>query len=655
VVGELAEVEEGGYYAPYLTLASGATVEAAETAFAEEIDRFRTAPVTPAELAEAKNELLSASLRRRETASGRLFELGEGLVRSGNPRTADARISAIKNVTAADVQRVAQTYLAAQSRIDIRYLKENPEEATTAASWRNPEPMPAFQTLPPADRVPLELAAEGQRDLPPEPAAAQAVSPPVITESKLDTGLTVISARTNNVPIASLMMVIKGGSSTDPAGKAGLANLAAELATKGTNSRTAQQIAAQMESLGATMETTAGQDGLVISISAPTANLEAAGRILADIVQNASFPEEEVERERSQALDLLQITFKNPAALANVLTLPLLYGGAPYGAVPIGTPASLNVITRDDLRDHYRRWWRPDNATMIVAGGVDERTASRLAALFSGWRGSIDAPPPSERAGTAARPRTVVIDVPGAGQAAVLAAVRAVGRNDPHYFDLLVANAVLGGGSGGRLFDEIRVKRALSYGAYSSMPPRMSDTVLTAAAQTKNETAAQVAQVILDEFDRLGSETFSPEMIEKRKAFLSGGYNRQSETAEGFGFLLANLVIQGAPLGEGVRFSDWIDRVTPEAASAAARDVVRRDAATLVIVGDASKFIDELRGVRPDVELIPVTALNLDAVGIARPSERPPRQRQVEASASARMAAAPDRRMVSVAAPFRDR
>ena len=94
-----------------------------------------------------------------------------------------------------------------------------------------------------------------------------------------------------------MTMVLKGGASTDPAGKAGLATLAADLATKGTRTRTAGQIAAEMEALGASLNTSAGADGLLLSVSAPAANLEAAGRILADIVQNASFPAAELERE----------------------------------------------------------------------------------------------------------------------------------------------------------------------------------------------------------------------------------------------------------------------------------------------------------------------------------------------------------------------
>jgi hypothetical protein len=105
----------------------------------------------------------------------------------------------------------------------------------------------------------------------------------------------------------------------------------------------------------------------------------------------------------------------------------------------------------------------------------------------------------------------VVIDLPGAGQAAVVAAVRGIDRSDPDYYNLLVANAILGTGSNGRLFEEVRTKRALSYGANSSHPARADDALLTASAQTKNESAADVAKIFLDELDRLGKQPLTPD------------------------------------------------------------------------------------------------------------------------------------------------
>lgn len=615
VSGDFTDVEDGGYYAPYAILAGGKDLATLEKALAAEIARVRDEPVTAAELAEAKNEILAASLSERETFSGRAFEMGEALVRTGDPQAADKRLAAVQKVTAADVQRVARKYLASDARVDIRYLNETERPEGQSDAWTNPVPMPVFKTVPPSTRAPNALADEGSRVLPPAPGAAVAVTPPAIAESTLDTGLDVIAARTGAVPLAAMSLVVKGGSSTDPAGKAGLAAMAVDLATKGTETRSAQQIASEIESLGATLSSFATPDGAVLSVSAPAANLEAAGRILADIAANATFPAEEVERERTRALDGLSIAMKNPGQLASMVTLPVMYGGAPYGTLPQGTPASLKAMTRDDLAAHHRRWWHPANSALVIAGGIDPAEAKALAGrLFGLWRGEDEPPPlPAKRAGETRATRTVVIDMPGSGQAAVVAAVRAIDRADPDYYDLVVANAVLGAGSNGRLFEEIRTKRALSYGAYSGMPARADDAVLTAQAQTKNETAADVVQVFLNELDRLGRDPFAADAIEKRKAFITGGYIRQAESSTGFTATLASLIMQDLPPAEASRYAAKIEAVGAAGAGAAAGKLVSGDRATIIVVGDAAMFLDKLKAVRKDVEVIRIDQLDLDA------------------------------------------
>jgi zinc protease len=612
---QLANFEEEGYYAPNVILAGGRTVAEAETALAAEIERIRSQPVTAAELAEAKNELLAQALRQRETFSGRADGLGEVLVRSGDPKQWDKLLAAYQRVTAADVQRVARTYLTPASRVGLRYLNESARPAGQADSWTNPVPMPRFKSAPPATRAANELAAEGEREAPPAPGPAVRVTPPVISETRLPTGLSVVTARCGQVPLATMTLVVKGGASTDPRGKAGLATMAADLATKGTATRSAEQISAELEALGATLDTGAGADGSTLSITAPVANLEAAGRVLADIAQNATFPAEELELQRKQSIDSLSVALRNPGQLASLVAQPLVYGDAPYATLGNGTPGSLASLTRQDFLEQHRKWWHPGNSALVISGGIDSARADALAAsLFGAWRGEGPAPaPPAKRAGQAQKVRTVVIDLPGAGQAAVLAAVRGISRGDPGYYDANAANAVLGGGSSGRLFQEVRTKRALSYGAYSGMPARLDAGLLTASGQTKNETAAEVAKVFLDELDRLGKQPLERQEVANRIAFITGAFNRQAETSAGLSGMLANLLQQGMSPSEVARFVANMEAVTPEGASAAAARLVGSDRATLVIVGDSAKFIDKLRAVRPDVEVIRFDELDLDS------------------------------------------
>lgn len=607
--------EDGGCLATYALLAGGKTVEEAESAIRAEVLRLRDQGATADELAEAKIELLSQDLQQRETFAGRAFLLGEAVVSTGDPQWPDKLLGAIQNVSLADVQRVARTYLNDKARVDVRYLDESKRPQGEADNWRNPVAMPKFAPLPNAKATPNELAAEADRQPPPAPSAEVPVTPPALSEQTLANGMKVIAAKTSDVPFASLTLVVGGGASADPADKAGLAGLTAEVMVKGTATRTADQIAVGIESLGGSLSPQAGADGASLNVVAPLATLDGAAALLADVARNASFPTDEFERERKRALDGWAVTLKNPGALAALASQRAMYGAAPYGAPAGGVDTSLKRLSRDDLVRAHQAYWRPENATLVVTGGIDQAQAFVLAQrVFGDWQAKGDGGAlPIGRAGKNAEPvRTIVVDLPGAGQAAVVASVRALKRGDPDYYALSAANAVLGAGSNGRLFQEIRVKRALSYGSYSNLPQRLDAAVISASAQTKNESAAEVAKVILAELDRLKNEPLDEVAVAKRKTFLTGGFNRQVQTAGGLGGAIAGFVLQGMPANEAVAFNGKLAAVTASAASAAAKHYVGADKATLVIVGDAAKFLEALKAVRKNVEVIPIDALDLE-------------------------------------------
>jgi zinc protease len=257
---------------------------------------------------------------------------------------------------------------------------------------------------------------------------------------------------------------------------------------------------------------------------------------------------------------------------------------------------------------------------LIVTGAVDAAQSAALARrIFGDWTVKEAMPAlPKSRAGKAATPRTIVIDLPGAGQAAVSATLRAVKRSDPDFYALAAANAVLGAGSNGRLFQEIRVKRALSYGSYSALASRQDVAVISASAQTKNESAADVAKVILAELDRLKNEPLTDVAIEKRKTFLIGGFNRQVQTAGGLGGTIAGLVQQGMPPREAVDYTAKLVAVNAAAASAVARRIAGADQATLIVVGDAAKFLEAMKALRPDLEVIKIDELDLESATLRK-------------------------------------
>ena len=219
-------------------------------------------------------------------------------------------------------------------------------------------------------------------------------------------------------------------------------------------------------------------------------------------------------------------------------------------------------------------------------------------------------------AGQPVAPRVIVVDIPGSGQAAVYAAARAVERTDPNYFPLMVGNAVMGGGYSARLNREIRIERGLSYGAGSGFSARQGDGAVTAQAQTRNDAAAEVVSLILAEVHRLAAEQATADEMAPRRATLVGGYARSLETVDGLGGAVAGLANYGLPMSEMSNFAARVRGVSAADIQRVAAAELDPSEFSIVVVGDSAQFIEALRAAHPNVEVIPVSELDLDSAAL---------------------------------------
>ena len=601
----------------YAIMAGGKTADAGEAALKREVARLRDAPVTAAELAEAKNEILTASIISRETAEGKASTLAAAVIVDGDARAADRQLAAIAQVTAADIQRVARKYLTEAQSATIRYLPLEAKPAATASA-----PIAIAPTVEVADlKAPASIeivtpAPEGQRILPPTPGTPVSPTLPQPVEVTLANGMRLITVERHDLPIVTAYLVTGGGAATDPANRAGVSSLAAELLTKGTRTRSATQIARQIEGLGGSIGSDAASDGASVDVTVKADQLAPALEILADVAINPAFAPDEIERARTQQIDAVTLSLKNPAQLAALVADRAVLGASPYGAPTGGTPMSLKAITRNDITAAYARSFRPDQATLIMVGDVTAAKAKALAdTRFGSWKpssGSATAPGPI----LYPKPRVIVVDMPEAGQAGVVVARPAIKRSDARYYPLAVANTVLGGGFSSRLNQEIRIKRGLAYGAGSGLDAGKTQGTVAARTQTKNPTAAEVVTLIAAEMTRMGTAPVPASELDTRKAVLVGNFGRGIETTSGVAGILGAYVQNGVPVGELQRYTMAVGGVDPAGVQAAAASLLDPNAASIVVVGDAKQFIDPLRQAYPQVEVIPEAALKLDTAAL---------------------------------------
>ncbi|WP_205598392.1 pitrilysin family protein [Caulobacter sp. 17J65-9] len=611
----LEQRQQPGSYAVGSIMAEGKTAEAGEAALRAQVAKLRDAPVTAAELSEAKNQLVTDALRERETVDGKADALGRAVLISGDPAAANRLLGQIQAVTAADVQRVAKKYLQDETRAVILYNSDAAKPADAKPVPGTAPTVVAKALVPPKNIEIIKPAPEGERVAPPKPGADVKINLPAPSERTLANGLRVVVSQDHDLPLVSADLVIGSGGAADPAGRPGVASMSATLLTKGTKTRSATQIAQAVESLGGELGADASYDGSSVGLSVKSDQLEPGLGIFADVARNPVFAPDELERERQQALNNLQVALSDPATLASYAAARAVFGDAPYGRIMTGTETSLKAMGRDDVSGFHQTWFRPDNATLVLAGDLTPEQGFALAQkLFGDWKAPAAAMPAvASPAGQPKPPRVILIDLPEAGQAAVAVARRGIKRKDERYYPAAVANNVLGGGYSAWLNQEIRIKRGLSYGARSTLSGRRDVGPIVASAQTKNESADQVVDLIAAQMTRLGAASVGADELKARQSVLVGGFGRTLETTDGQAGLLGGLALLQIDLSELGRYVDKVQAVNADQVKTVGGELFDPAPASIVVVGDAKKIPPALKAKYPQMEVIPVGELDLDS------------------------------------------
>lgn len=457
-------------------------------------------------------------------------------------------------------------------------------------------------------------------DTPPAPAAPRPAKFAKPKETKLKNGLQIIVAERHQLPLIAADVVIRHGAEVDPQTLAGAASMTGDLLTKGTESMSAPEIASAIESLGGSIESGAGWDSSVAGVVVMSDKTEQALQILADVVRHPAFQQAEIERLKKQQLDALRVALQQPGSLARFVAERVVFEAGKYGHAAGGTLESVAAIQRKDVTQLYQTYYQPQDAVLVLAGDITLEQAKKLAEkLFGDWKNGK--PAPNEQRTTPAgkkwEPENIVVDMPAAGQAAVMLVKPAIARRAPDYYAGLVTNAALGNGFISRLNREIRIKRGLSYGAGSSLDTRRDGGEFGASAQTKNESAAEVASLMQTQLTDLVSDPVKGNELRSRQAVLTGEFARNLETNHGFVAALGALATYELPLDTLDKFIPKINAVTTAAVTAFAKNHLSSPAST-VIVGKAASFLDALKKTIPGVKVIEQGNLDLNSADLVK-------------------------------------
>jgi predicted Zn-dependent peptidase len=433
-------------------------------------------------------------------------------------------------------------------------------------------------------------AAELQlpKDLPPY-AADKPVPVPKIDQHTLANGMTVwIIADAEGAPKANFVFAVRGGSAHEPRAMNGLSSILASTIEEGTKSRSAIQIAQELQALGASLGAGAGEEGTTVSASGLSAN---AGRILAllaDVARHPTFPDAEVDLAKMNALHGLKAARAQPDYQAGVEFDKAVFGDHPYGTGEL-TEASIMAVTPQVLRELHAKRFRPDRALLVVTGRIDAGAILRVTQeAFGDWKaaGSPEAEIPAAPTVT---PRKLVF-VPRANsvQSAIRLGRPAFPARDPLIYKADVAESILGGGVGGRLFQNLREDKGYTYGAYASFGAERNGGSFGAEADVRNDVTGAAITEFNKELQRLIDEPVGAAELERSRRYLAGVYLFRNQLRGAVASSLAGLWIDGRAPEDLGQYTERVKAVTAADVQDVARRYFNPQDQSLVVVGDPS-------------------------------------------------------------------
>jgi zinc protease len=454
---------------------------------------------------------------------------------------------------------------------------------------------------------------------PPKPLAAREVKFPPYQFRTLANGLQVIAVAHHEQPAVSLRLIIRAGGAQDPADKSGVATLVAALLDQGTTSRDAEQIASSIDSIGGLVGTGAGSDLSFINAIVMKDSFAFGLDMVSDLARNPKFAPEELERQRQQILSGLKVGYEDPDYIAGMVFDRLVYGFHPYGRPDSGTPQSISSISRDDLLAYHKAWFGANNAILAIVGDISHEEAFAGAErAFGKWGRSdstsatpVDPPPPTRR--------VVVIDRPGAVQTEIRVGNIGLPRRHKDYLALDLAINILGGEGGNRLHRVLRSDRGLTYGASADVNALKDSGNIVADTDTRSEVTGEALRLMVEEFGRLQRQRVQEGELADAQAYLTGSFPLTIETPSAIALQVLNAVFYGLDLNDLQTYRERVNAITPDDIQRVAREYLRPDRLSIVLVGDASVFAKQLAGVGFDqFEKIALSDLDLGSADLKR-------------------------------------
>ena len=577
-----------------------------EAAIADEWAKFLKDGPTGEELQRMRIRSHAGFVRSAEKVVRQAWVLAEGQTYRNDPGAYKADFARMDAATPASVLAAAQKWIAkGDYTLVVKPGTPNPQaDVADTAGLPAAEGRPAPQ-LPPAREYKTVKSDIDRNAGVPAVTSFPDLNFPTLQHGKLKNGIEVVLAERHAIPIVQAKLLFSGGYAADQGRKLGTASFTAGMLDEGTDTLDSLEIARRRERLGAALGTGCDLDTCSAGVNALKSQLTPSLALLADVVRHPAFRDEDIARIRGQWLAGIAQEKTEPTGLALRTLPPLVYGkGNPY-AIPFtgsGDESSIKALSADDMRTFVRDFLRPDNAKIIVAGDTTlADIIAQLDAVFGDWKVPDQAMPKIAQVKATAqqKARVFLMDRPGSQQSMILAGLPAPSTMAPDNLQINTMEEAFGGLFSARLNMNLREDKHWAYGAYAFSPGAVGERLflLYAPVQT-DKTAPALAELVRESRDLIGSRPLTAEEIAKVKSSNVRATPGQYESAGAVLGALQQIVVYHRPDDYVQTYKRRVEAQTDAEVNAAAKQVVRPDAFTWVVVGDRAQIEKPVRALK---------------------------------------------------------
>jgi predicted Zn-dependent peptidase len=409
-----------------------------------------------------------------------------------------------------------------------------------------------------------------------------------IQKQVLPNGLVVITETMPHVRSVSVGVWVRNGSRREVPEENGLAHFIEHMVFKGTERRSAEAIAREMDSVGGMLDAFTSKEQICFNAKVLDEHLPIAFDVIADLVLRPKFDSEDVKKERQVVLEEIKMDLDNPEYLLHEIFTRGFWPGHPLGRPILGTPETVKKFHRDALRSRFQDWFAPDHLVITAAGNV---THDRVLELVQKEFGGLQPVGPGERNSAPRTNAPIHLEAKrDLEQVHICIGVPSVPLAHEDRFGVAVLNNLLGGGMSSRLFQNIREKQGLAYAVFSEITPYSDAGMLTVYAGTATDTIGKVIDLTIQEFHALKESPVSEEELRRSKNHLKGSLMLSLESTSS---RMSNLARQELYFGRFFSLDEIlasIEAVTREELQSLARRYFQPDCIAVTVLGPLNGF-----------------------------------------------------------------